>query len=90
MAWPTTKPELNPPLRSIEFYLDEVLVLELDDLGFTLVEGMSVTYIDFQGEEATHRIGNIYVVLREERTGSPPSGPGDLYVTMTVKVELQP
>lgn len=90
MAWPGAKPELSPPLKNIEFYLNESLVLELDNLGFTLVEGMNVTYIDYAGEEVTHRIGDIHVILREERFGSPPSGLGDLHVTPTLKVNLQP
>jgi hypothetical protein len=89
MAWPSAKPELDPPVN-IEVYLDEDLVLELDDLGFPLVNDMFLTYRDLEGDETTHRIGDVYVILREEQLGSPPSGLGDVHVKALVRVELQP
>lgn len=90
MAWYTGKPEMSPPIKDIEFYLGEDLVLVCDPFGVTLVEGMYVTYINLAGETVTHRIGGITVVLKEERIGSPPSGLGNLYLKPTVRVELQP
>lgn len=89
MAWPSVKPTLDPPV-SIEFYLGEDLVLELDDLGFTLGPDMYIRYVDLEGEEVEHRIGDVYVVLQEEQPGAPPSGPGDVRVKVTIRVELQP
>lgn len=89
MAWPSAKPTLDPPVN-IEVYLDEDLVLELDDLGYTLVDGMYIRYVDLAGEEIEHRIGDVRVILKEEQPGAPPSGPGDVRVKATVRVELQP
>ncbi len=88
MAWPSAKPTLDPPVN-IEFYLGEDLVLELDDLGFTLVEGMHIRYVDLAGDEVEYLMSDVYVILREEQPGAPPSGPGDVLVKATLRVELE-
>lgn len=90
MVWPSGKPILYGGPRDVEFYLNEELVLTTDFLGIALVEGMDITYIDLNGDEATYRMGGIGVVLREEREGSPPSGLDTLHIYSTLKVELQP
>lgn len=90
MVWPNEGRTLQGGPRYVEFYLDEELVLRTDPTGnIPLVEGTHITYIDSEDNEATHRIGDVSIILREERVGSPPSGLDELHIYSTIKVELQ-
>ncbi len=77
-----------------EFWFDGELVLFVSTIDVMPAEGMYVTYINLAEEEVTHRVGEVTIVLREEREvpeGADPSpGRQPLYVRPTVKVELQP
>ncbi len=90
MLWSDGKASLHTPIQTVEFYLDEELVLVCGSFGLTLVEGADITYISLDGETRTHRIGGVEIVLQEEQTGVPPSGPGSIQLASTIRIKLQP
>jgi hypothetical protein len=93
MVWNTEEESPSCSGERIEYWLDEELVLVLEDAKSFPSEGMYVTYVNLTGVETTCRVGDVTFILREEREVSngadlsPGSQP--LYLRPTIKIEMQ-
>ncbi len=81
----------------MEFWLDEehLLTVQIDHVNFLPVEGMYITYQPLVGSAETYRVGDVTIILAEDRTaGYPPDPPdpaipGSIFLRPTIKVVMQ-
>lgn len=93
MVWNTGAESPSCSGERIEYWLDEELVLVLEDAKSFPSEGMYMTYVNLAEVETECRVSDVTFILREARevpNGTDPSpGARPLFLCPTIKIEMQ-